>query len=78
MTKHITYTGMIWLLAAQVVVILPFLFDLPIWLLPVLLFAAGWRLRVLSGAALQPGNITKTLLVGLGVGGLLLSGLKFP
>jgi transglutaminase-like putative cysteine protease len=78
MPKHITYTGMIWLLAAQVVVILPFLFDLPIWLLPVLLFAAGWRLRVLSGAILQPGNITKTLLVGLGIGGLLLSGLKFP
>ncbi len=78
MTKHITYTGMIWLLAAQVVVILPFMFDLPLWLLPVLLFAAGWRLRVLSGAALQPGNVTKTLLIGLGIGGLLLSGLKFP
>ncbi len=69
---------MIWLLAAQVVVMLPFLFDLPLWLLPVLLLAAGWRLRVLSGAALQPGNTVKVLLIGLGVGGLLLSGLRFP
>ncbi|MDQ5770959.1 transglutaminase TgpA family protein [Thiothrix subterranea] len=78
MHKQITYTGMIWLLAAQVVVMLPFLFDLPIWLLPVLLFAAGWRLRVLSGAALQPGNVIKALLIVLGIGGLVLSGLKFP
>lgn len=78
MNKQITYTGMIWLLAAQLVVILPFMFDLPIWLLPVLLFAAGWRLRVLAGATMQPGNVTKTLLIGLGVGGLLLSGLRFP
>ena len=62
---------MIWLLAAQVVVMLPFLFDLPLWLLPVLLLAAGWRLRVLSGAALQLGNAVKVLLIGLGVGGLL-------
>ncbi|OQX15758.1 MAG: transglutaminase [Thiothrix lacustris] len=78
MHKQITYTGMIWLLAAQVIVMLPFLFDLPLWLLPVLLFAAGWRLRVLSGAALQPGNVTKALLIALGIGGLVLSGLQFP
>lgn len=78
MHKQITYTGMIWLLAAQLVVMLPFVFDLPLWLIPVLLFAAGWRLRVLSGAALQPGNVTKALLIVLGIGGLVLSGLKFP
>ena len=69
---------MIWLLAAQLVVMLPFLFDLPLWLLPVLLLVAWWRLRVLSGSGLQPGNVVKVLLIGLGVGGLLLSGLRFP
>lgn len=78
MPRQITYTGMIWLLAAQLAVMLPFVFDLPVWLIPVLLFTAGWRLRVLAGAASQPGNVTKAVLVGLGVGGLLLSGLQFP
>ncbi|WGZ94761.1 MAG: DUF3488 and DUF4129 domain-containing transglutaminase family protein [Candidatus Thiothrix putei] len=78
MQKQITYTGMIWLFAAQFIVILPFLFHLPLWLLPVLLFAAVWRLRVLSGAATQPGNMTKVALIGLGIAGLLLSGLRFP
>ncbi|WP_245606745.1 transglutaminase TgpA family protein [Thiothrix lacustris] len=78
MNKQITYTGMIWLLAAQLVVMLPFLFDLPLWLLPVLVVVAWWRLRVLAGAASQPGNVVKLLLIGLGVGGLLLSGLRFP
>lgn len=76
--NFITYTGMIWLLAAQLAVMLPFMFDLPIWLVPVLLFTAGWRLRVLAGLSSQPGNVTKVALVGLGLGGLLLSGLKFP
>jgi transglutaminase-like putative cysteine protease len=78
MDKQVTYSGMIWLLAAQLVVMLPFVFHLPFWLLPVVLFAAGWRLWVLAGGAVQPGNITKLLLVGLGIGGLLLSGLQFP
>lgn len=78
MFKQVTYTGMIWLLAAQLAVMLPFVFDLPVWLVPVLLFAAGWRLRVLAGLASQPGNVTKLALVLLGGGGLLLSGLQFP
>ncbi|MEB4590446.1 DUF3488 and DUF4129 domain-containing transglutaminase family protein [Candidatus Thiothrix sp. Deng01] len=78
MFKQVTYTGMIWLLAAQLAVMLPFVFDLPVWLVPVLLFAAGWRLRVLAGLASQPGNVTKLVLVLLGGGGLLLSGLQFP
>ena len=74
----ITYSGMIWLLFAQVVVMLPFALHLPFWLLPVVLFSAGWRLWVLSGGATQPTAWVKAALAGLGVGGLLLSGLRFP
>ena len=77
-SNFITYSGMIWLVAAQLVVMLPFAFDLPIWLIPVVLFSAGWRLWVLSGGAIQPGNMLKAVLVALGVGGLLMSGLRFP
>ena len=78
MNRQVTYAGMIWLLAAQVAVMLPFMFVLPFWLLAVVFFSVGWRLRVLSGGASQPGNPVKALLVALGVGGLLLSGLRFP
>ncbi len=74
----ITYAGMIWLLAAQLVVMLPFVLHLPVWLLAVVFFTAGWRLRVLSGQAAQPGNLIKGSLLLLGMGGLLLSGLRFP
>lgn len=78
MPKHITYSGMIGLLAAQVTVMLPLLFHLPLWLLPVLLFTAGWRLRVIAGKAEQPSQLTKILLLASGLGGLLLSGMQFP
>jgi transglutaminase-like putative cysteine protease len=78
MTSQITYSGMLWLLVAQLVVMLPFSLHLPFWLLPVLLLSAGWRLWVLSGAAPQPGKLVKLLLLGAGIGGLVMSGLRFP
>lgn len=74
--KQITYAGMLWLLAAQVVVMAPLMFYLPIWLLPVLLFSAGWRLRVMKGNMAQPGFILKTLVVVFGMVALTMSGLK--
>ncbi|HRJ51457.1 MAG TPA: transglutaminaseTgpA domain-containing protein [Candidatus Thiothrix moscowensis] len=76
--NYITYSGMIWLLAAQLVVMLPFALHLPVWLIPLVLFAAGWRLWVLSGGASQPGTLLKLGLMLFGIGGLFLSGLKFP
>ena len=76
--QPVTYVGMLWLLAASVVVMLPFALHLPLWLIPVVLFAAGWRLWVLAGGASQPQTWLKTVLVAMGVGGLWLSGLQFP
>lgn len=73
--KQITYAGMLWLLAAQLVVMLPLMFYLPIWLLPVLIFSTGLRIRVMQGRLTQPGALTKTVIGGVGIGGLFISGI---
>ncbi len=73
--RLITYSGMLWLLAAQIVVMLPLLFYLPVWLFPVLFFSAGWRIRVMLGKAEQPGIIVKIILGLLGLAALKLSGI---
>ena len=73
--KLITYSGMLWLLGAQIVVMLPLLFHLPVWLLPILIFSAGWRIRVMQGKVGQPGLIIKIILGFLGLIALKLSGL---
>ncbi|MEN9501309.1 MAG: hypothetical protein RI964_594 [Pseudomonadota bacterium] len=78
MPKQVTYSGMIWLLGAQLLVMLPFAFSLPVWLIPVLVLSTWWRLRVLSGKVAQPSQAAKLVVMALGVGGLLLSGLQFP
>ncbi|HFD12054.1 MAG TPA: DUF3488 domain-containing protein [Crenotrichaceae bacterium] len=74
--NQITYAGMLWLLAAQLVVMAPLAFYLPVWLIPVLLLSAGWRIRVMKGHHEQPGNLIKIIISGLGVGALFLSGME--
>lgn len=76
--NFITYTGMIWLLAAQLIVMLPFTTSLPAWLIVVVIFAAGWRLRVLSGKATQPNTLIKAALLLMGIAAIFLSGLRLP
>lgn len=73
--RLVTYSGMLWLLAAQIVVMIPLLFYLPIWLFPVLFFSAGWRIRAMLGKAEQPGIIVKVVLGLLGLAALKLSGI---
>lgn len=73
--RLINHSGMMWLLAAQIFVMLPFLFYLPVWLFPILFFSAGWRIRVMLGKAQQPGIIIKIILAMLGLAALKLSGL---
>ena len=74
--KNISYAGMLWLLAAQLVVMAPLAFYLPIWILPVLLFSALWRIRVMKGSLEQPGVIIKLFVAALGIAALSISGLK--
>ena len=74
--QQITYTGMIWLLAAQLIVMAPLAFYLPIWLIPVLFFSAGWRIRVMQGHIEQPKEIIKFIVGGVGIAALLVSGME--
>lgn len=76
--QQVTYSGMLWLLAAQLLIMLPFTLHLPLWLIPILLFTAGWRIRAMHGHTRQPGTVVKLLLILGGFAGLALSGLPFP
>lgn len=75
LSRQVTYRGMIWLLAAQLVVMLPFAFYLPVWLIPVMLASTYWRIRVIKGHSAQPGLIARMFVVVLGGLGVLLSGM---
>ncbi|HPQ97508.1 MAG TPA: DUF3488 domain-containing protein, partial [Thiolinea sp.] len=76
--RSINHIALMWLLLTQLVVMLPFAFNLPLWLIPVLLLSGWWRMRVLSGKAGTPGPWLKVLIMVLGVGGLGFSGLSLP
>ncbi|MCH9696571.1 MAG: DUF3488 and transglutaminase-like domain-containing protein [Gammaproteobacteria bacterium] len=73
--KQITYAGMLWLLAAQLSVMSPLAFYLPVWLIPVLLISAAWRIRVMKGRTEQPGIVVIGALGFCGIAGLLASGI---
>lgn len=73
--KQVTYSGMLWLLAAQFIVMLPLAFYLPVWLIPVLLFSSWWRLRVMQGHLEQPGKVGILAIGVLGILALMLSGI---
>ncbi len=72
---QVKYAGMVWLLAAQVVVMLPFMTYLPAWLILVLLTCTAWRLRVLRGHWESPPRWLKGALLMLGMAALAISGL---
>ncbi len=72
---QIKYAGMVWLLVAQVMVMLPFMAYLPTWLMLVLLACTAWRLRVLRGHWAQPSWIFKGAVIVLGLAALGASGI---
>lgn len=73
--SQVKYAGMLWLLAAQVAVMLPFMAYLPIWLMLVLLLCTVWRLRVLRGHWEPPSWLFKGVVLLLGLLALAMSGL---
>lgn len=73
-SQQVTYRGMIWLLATQLIVMLPFALHLPIWLLPVMLASAYWRIRVIRGHSAQPKFVVRIMIIALGLLGLVASG----
>lgn len=64
-----------WLLVAQVLVILPHLFHLPLWIIGLWLVCAGWRIQVFRMRARYPSGLAKVLMMlGAGAGVLLSRG----
>ncbi len=74
----LSYSGTVWLLVLQLLVMLPFVQYLPQWLIPVLVFTAIWRIRVVKGYSNRPGLRVKITLIAIGMIGLQFSGLPFP
>lgn len=66
-----------WLLAAQLLVILPFVPHLPVWLAPIWLGCAAWRIQVYRMRAAFPPAWLKGLLLLAVVGGLVVSSAGF-
>nr|MBF0681902.1 DUF3488 domain-containing protein [Pseudomonas sp.] len=61
--------GLIWLLVAQVLVILPHLGHLPLWIIAMWLACAGWRIQIFRMRARYPnGWIKAAMMLGAGFG----------
>ncbi|HBC00313.1 MAG TPA: DUF3488 domain-containing protein, partial [Pseudomonas sp.] len=61
--------SLIWLLVAQVLVILPHLTHLPLWIIGLWLGCASWRIQIFRMRARYPRSWLKALLmIGAGFG----------
>lgn len=67
MPQDIPRTGLIWLLLAQVLVIIPHVLHVPLWLLGLWLVCAVWRVQVLRMRLSFPNSWVKAgLMLGCG------------
>ena len=71
--KLIRHENLIWLIAAQGIVIAPLLLKLPVWLWVLWLAALFWRLKIHTGKLNFPSSIVKFLLSSLCIVGLFTS-----
>lgn len=65
--------SLLWIFAAQLVVLLPHSAHLPLWLLGGWCLAVYWRLEVFRGRREMPGRMVKLLAVSLALAGLVLT-----
>ena len=65
--------SLLWIFAAQLVVLLPQFTHLPLWLIGAWCLAVYWRLEVFYGRREMPGRLVKLLAVTLAVAGLALT-----
>ena len=66
--QTIPRNGLVWLLVAQVAVILPHLGHLPLWVIGLWLACATWRVQIFRMCARYPRSWLKVLMM-IGVGG---------
>ena len=71
--QPIARNGLIWLLVAQVLVILPHLAHLPPWIIGLWLGCAAWRIQIFRMRARYPQGWVKALLMVGAAGGVYLS-----
>lgn len=71
--EYLARDKLAWLLVLQTLLILPLLFNLPLWLWLVWAVAGFWRTQVFRGRWGAPGSVIKTLLALICAGGLLAS-----
>lgn len=69
--KLIPHDNLVWLLVAQGVVIVPLLFQLPIWLWVIWGGALYWRWQIYVGKRQFPNSITKLLISLMAIAGLI-------
>ena len=72
-TQLIPRNGLIWLLVAQVLVILPHLAHLPLWIIGLWLGCAAWRIQIFRMRARYPRSLIKALMMVGAAGGVYLS-----
>jgi len=71
--KLVRHENLLWLLAAQAVVIFPLLFTLPLWLGAVWFIALVWRLQIHTRKRHFPSSFIKFILCSLCIVGLLMA-----
>lgn len=64
-TEYLVRDKLAWLLVMQAVLILPLLFNLPLWLWLVWAIAATWRIQMFRARWGAPGKLAKGLLTGI-------------
>ena len=73
--KQIAYSSLTWLITAQIIVMLPLMLHLPLWIIPILIFSALWRIRVMRGQINKPSRQIKVIIGLLGLVALTISDL---
>ena len=65
--------ALVWIIAAQALLLLPHIQRIPPWVVIVYLVAFGWRIQAFRGRVELPGRWLKVLLSGAAAGGIVLS-----
>ena len=71
--QQIPRNSIIWLLSAQLAVILPHTSRMSWWMIAIWLLCAFWRMAMFRGEASYPGKLIRSILVVLGCSGIAIS-----